>query len=34
MENYSTNSLSLHLSSHVYDSNDYIRNIGELEPNA
>lgn len=27
MENYSTNSLSLHLSSHIYNSNDYIRSF-------
>jgi hypothetical protein len=27
MENYSTNSLSLHLSSHLYDAADYIRDF-------
>jgi len=29
MENYSTNSLSLHLSSHAYDAGDYIREFKE-----
>ena len=27
MENFSTNALSLHLSSHLFDSEDYIRDI-------
>lgn len=30
MENFSTNSLSLHLSSHAFDSNDYIRDFNQL----
>lgn len=30
MENYSTNSLSLHLSSHAYDSEDYIRDFEDF----
>lgn len=31
MENFSTNSLSLHLSSHTYNADDYIRNFNEFE---
>jgi glyoxylate utilization-related uncharacterized protein len=31
MENFSTNSLSLHLSSRVFDKEDYIRNFDELK---
>lgn len=31
MENFSTNSLSLHLSSHVFDKEDYIRNFSEYQ---
>ena len=31
LENFSTNSVSLHLSSSVYDSNDYIRDFSEYE---
>lgn len=31
MDNFSTNALSLHLSSHMYDSTDYIRNFDELK---
>jgi hypothetical protein len=30
MENFSTNSLGLHLSSHVFDAGDYIRDFSEL----
>jgi len=30
LENFSTNSVSLHLSSGAYDENDYIREISEL----
>lgn len=30
LENFSTNSVSLHLSSGVYDEQDYIRDISEL----
>jgi oxalate decarboxylase/phosphoglucose isomerase-like protein (cupin superfamily) len=31
MENFSTNALSLHLSSQMYDSEDYIRNFDEFK---
>lgn len=31
MENFSTNSLSLHLSSHEFDASDYIRNFDEIK---
>ena len=34
MENYSTNALSLHLSSHAYDSKDYIRDFNRYATNA
>lgn len=34
MENYSTNALSLHLSSHVYDAEDYIREFREYKAHA
>lgn len=30
MENYSTNALSLHLSSHIYNANDYIRDFDDF----
>lgn len=30
MENFSTNSLSLHLSSHSFDPSDYIRDINQI----
>lgn len=33
MENFSTNSVSLHLSSSEYDTNDYIYDINELKLN-
>jgi hypothetical protein len=33
MENFSTNSFSLHLSSHVFDEQDYIRDINHLSSN-
>jgi len=31
LENFSTNTVSLHLSSSVYDANDYIRDFGEYK---
>lgn len=31
MENFSTNSLGLHLSSHIYDEGDYIREFEEFK---
>jgi hypothetical protein len=31
LENFSTNSVSLHLSSKVYDLDDYIRNLSDFE---
>jgi hypothetical protein len=31
MENFSTNALSLHLSSRMFDNEDYIRELGELK---
>jgi hypothetical protein len=34
LENFSTNSVSLHLSSKVYNENDYVRNIIEISNNS
>ncbi len=33
MENFSTNALALHLSSHLYDENDYLRDIQSWREN-
>lgn len=33
LENFSTNSVSLHLSSKVHSNDDYIRNVNEISPN-
>jgi hypothetical protein len=33
MENFSTNALGLHLSSHEFDASDYIRDFTEIQPN-
>jgi len=34
LENFSTNTVSLHISSHMFDAGDYIRDFKELQDNA